>query len=54
MKFYNVKLREMVDVDDSKVTVVTMKNGKLAAKAEKDGMKLFKILSREDAARLQK
>jgi hypothetical protein len=42
----------MVDVDDSKVTVVTMKNGKKAAKAEDNGMKLFKILSKEDAVRL--
>lgn len=52
MKFYNVKTRASVDVPDSEVTVVTMKNGKKAAKAEKDGMKLFKILSKEDAARL--
>jgi len=54
MKFYNVKTRESVEVDDSKVEVVTMKNGKKAAKAEVDGMKLFKILSKEDAARLSK
>ena len=54
MKFYNVKTRQSVEVDDSKVEVVTMKNGKKAAKAEVDGMKLFKILSKEDAARLSK
>lgn len=54
MKFYNVKTRESVDVPDEKVTVVTMKNGKKAAKAEVDGMKLFKIMSTEDAARLSK
>ena len=52
MKFYNVKTREMVDVSDSDVTVVTMKNGKKAAKAEVNGMKLFKILSKDDAVRL--
>lgn len=52
MKFYNVKTRQSVEIQDSEVTVVTMKNGKKAAKAEKDGMKLFKILSKEDAARL--
>lgn len=54
MKFYNVKTRQTVEVDDSQVTVVTMKNGKKAAKAEKDGMKLFKILSKEEAERLGK
>lgn len=52
MKFYNVKTRQSVDVPDNDVTVVTMKNGKKAAKAEIDGTKLFKILSNEDAARL--
>jgi hypothetical protein len=54
MKFYNVKTRQSVDVSDDKVTVVTMKNGKKAAKAEDNGTKLFKILSNEDAARLAK
>ena len=52
MKFYNVKTRQSVEVPDSEVTVVTMKNGKKAAQTVKDGMKLFKILSKEDAARL--
>jgi hypothetical protein len=52
MKFYNVKTRESVEVNDDQVTVVTMKNGKKAAKAEVDGMRLFKILSKDDAARL--
>lgn len=42
----------MVEVPDSEVEVVTMKNGKKAAKATKDGMKLFKIIGSEDAARL--
>jgi len=54
MKFYNVKLRSMVDVPDSDVEMVTMKNGKKAAKATYQGMKVFKILSKEDAARLGK
>ena len=54
MKFYNVKTRESVEVPDDQVTVVTMKNGKKAAKAEVNGMKLFKIMSNEDAARLGK
>lgn len=52
MKFYNVKTRAMVDVSDDKVEVITMKNGKRAAKAEINGTKLFKILSKEDAERL--
>lgn len=52
MKFYNVKTRQSVDVPDSDVTVVTMKNGKLAAKASYNGTNLFKILGREDADRL--
>lgn len=42
----------MVDVPDKDVTPVTMKNGRKAAKAVMNGMKLFKILSKEDAARL--
>jgi len=54
MKFYNVKTRQSVEVPDNQVTVVTMKNGKKAAKAEVNGMKLFKIMSNEDAARLGK
>jgi hypothetical protein len=54
LKFYSVQKREFVEVPDSEVEVVTMKNGKLAAKATKDGLKLFKILSKDDAARLGK
>ena len=54
MKFYNVKTRESVDVPTNQVTVITMKNGKKAAKAEVNGTKLFKILSNEDAAQLGK
>lgn len=52
LKFYNVKTRQAVEVPDSEVEVVTMKNGKKAAKAESGGVKMFKILSKEDAARL--
>lgn len=52
MKFYNVKTRQSVDVSDDQVELVTMKNGKKAAKAEVNGTKLFKIISKEDAARL--
>jgi hypothetical protein len=56
MKFYSVQIRESVEVPDDQVTVVTMKNGKAAAQAttEHNGqtLKLFKILSKDDAARL--
>lgn len=52
MKFYNVKTRQPVEVADAQVTVVTMKNGRKAAKATVNGMNLFKILSKEDAVRL--
>ncbi len=52
MKFYNVKTRQSVEVADDQVSLVTMKNGKKAAKAEVNGTKLFKIVSKEDAARL--
>jgi hypothetical protein len=54
LRFYSVQTREFVEVPDSEVEVVTMKNGKKAAKATKDGKKLFKILSKDDAARLAK
>ena len=56
MKFYSVQLRKSVEVDDNKVEVITMKNGRKAARVavDLDGqqVKLFKILSKEDAARL--
>jgi len=54
MKFYNVKTRQSVDVPDDQVEVVTMKNGKKAAKATLNGVGMFKILSNEDAKRLAK
>lgn len=52
MKFYDVKKRQSVEVPDDQVTLVTMKNGKKAAKAEINGAKLFRIVGKEDAARL--
>lgn len=52
MKFYNVKTRQNVEIPDAEVSVITMKNGKKAAKAAINGVGLFKILSNEDAARL--
>lgn len=57
VKFYSVQIGESVEVPDEEVEVVTMKNGRPAAKATvmKDGkeLKLFKILSKEDAERLR-
>ncbi len=56
VKFYSVQIKDHVEVDESQVEVVTMENGRKAAKAEveKDGkmLKLFKFLSDEDAKRL--
>lgn len=52
MKFYNVKTKQSIEVEDNKVTVVTTKNGRKAAQAEVDGMKLFKFLGKEDLDRL--
>ena len=53
MKFYNVKLKKPVDVDDKDIEIVTMKNGRPAAKATVtiDGAthKMFKILSKAEA-----
>ncbi len=58
MEFYNVKLKKKVDVKDSDVEIVVMKNGRPAAKAEVtiDGQthKMFKILSKAEAAKYQK
>jgi hypothetical protein len=54
MKFYNVKTRESIEVPDTEVTVITMKNGKMAGKVTSNGTTLFKILSKEDATRLAK
>ncbi len=56
MKFYSVQLKDSVEVNESDVEVVTMKNGRKAGKATilRDGkeIKLFKILSTVDAEKL--
>lgn len=54
LKFYNLKTKQSVEVPNDKVTVVTTKNGRKAAQAEMDGMKLFKFLGKEDLAALGK
>ncbi|MCL5019209.1 MAG: hypothetical protein M1426_01865 [Patescibacteria group bacterium] len=54
MRFYNVKARKPVEIPDDQVKVVTMKNGRKAAEAEAEGVRMFKIISNEEAARLAK
>ncbi len=54
LNFYNLKTKTTVEVDDSKVTIVTTSNGRKAAQAEVDGMKLFKFLSKADLEKLEK
>jgi len=57
MKFYSVQIRETIEVPNSEVEVITMKNGKKAVQAvvEKNGkeLKLFKIISNEELAMLK-
>jgi hypothetical protein len=53
MVFYNLKTKEKVEVPDEEVELVTTENGRKAARAEYNGMKLFKFLSKEDVARLE-
>lgn len=53
MEFYNLKTKSKVQVDDSKVTIITTNNGRKAAQAEVDGMKLFKFLSKADVEKLE-
>ena len=53
MQFYNVKLKKSIDDDEKDFQVVTMKNGRPAAKAsvtiDGERHKMFRILSKEDA-----
>jgi hypothetical protein len=57
MKFYNVKLKKSVDVSESEIEVVTMKNGRPAAKATTtiDGKtyKMFRLLGKAEAEKLK-
>ena len=49
VKFYSLKSKKYVFIDSSKVEIVTLKNGRQAAKAidPETGTKLFKFLSKE-------
>jgi len=55
VKFYSLKSKKHVFVDSSKVTVLTLKNGRKAAQAidPETGTKLFKFLSKEEAKTLE-
>ncbi len=57
MKFYNLKLRKSVEVDDKDVTLVTMKNSRPAARAVAtvDGQQytMFRILGKAEADKLK-
>ena len=52
MEFYNLKTKEKVEVSDEQVQLVEMSNGRMAATAEFEGMKLFKFLGKADADKL--
>ena len=52
MQFYNLKTKERVEVSDEEIQLVEMPNGRFAATAEVDGMKLFKFLGKDDVDRL--
>ena len=49
IQFYNLKTKEKVEIPDDQIEIITMENGRTAAKAEVNGMKLFKFLSKADA-----
>ncbi len=52
MKFYNFQLREIIEVADKEVKIITMKNGRKAGQTTivRNGksLKLFKILGKEE------
>lgn len=52
MQFYNLKSKEKVEVSEDDVSLVEMPNGRMAATAEVDGMRLFKFLGKADVDRL--
>jgi len=49
-KFYSLKDKKDVYIDNSQVTIRTLKNGRKAAEAvdPQSGVKLFKFLSKEE------
>ena len=55
IKFYSLKSKKHVEIDSSKVTIQTLKNGRKAAEAidPETGTKLFKFLSKEELTKLE-
>lgn len=55
VKFYSLKSKKFIVVDSSKITIVTLKNGRKAAQAvdPETGIKLFKFLSEKELKELQ-
>ena len=58
MEFYDVKRKKKVEVDESDVEIITLSNGRPAARAELkvDGevYKLFKIIKKSESEKLSK
>ena len=58
MEFYDVKRKKKVSVDESDIEIITLSNGRPAARAEikVDGevYKLFKIIKKSDAEKFSK
>uniref|UniRef100_A0A7C4XT46 Uncharacterized protein n=1 Tax=candidate division WWE3 bacterium TaxID=2053526 RepID=A0A7C4XT46_UNCKA len=52
MQFYNLKTKQKVEISDENIQSVEMPNGRMAATAENEGMKLFKFLGKDDTDRL--
>jgi len=52
IQFYNLKTKEKVEIPESEIEIVTMENGRKAAKAVYNGTKLFKFLSKADSEKL--
>ena len=57
MKFYNLKLKKWLDVNEDEIEIITLSNGRPAAKAEitvdGENHKLFKILSKTEAEKFK-
>jgi len=55
VKFYSLKTKKYVVIDKSKISIVTLKNGRKAAQAvdPESGVKLFKFLSEKELKELE-
>lgn len=52
MQFYNLKTKQKVEISEEAIGLVEMPNGRMAATAEHEGMKLFKFLGKADVDKL--